>query len=334
MRELATLLHAGVPLDEALESLASGHRDGGMGVSMARALQSVRAGLSLFEALQSCGLGLPLHLLTLVKVGEASGQLPEALQDAAEQLEAMRKTTQDLRSALIYPTVLVTVGLAAVLFIFIGVIPKFAPILKSARGDVPEFSRWVIETAVFLKTNVLALEMIAAALGMTLAVLLSRPGVRQLIMDRLAAAPILGPWLRDAEVGRWSSLMGTMLRNRVPLLEALKLSQGAIGLKMFAQVVGSAARELEQGRTLYDCLRHSNWIPPARLNLIKVGERSGTLDTMLLSLGQMQTDAARERQKQAMALIEPAAILLIGGVIGVLMVSVMMVITSVNSGAL
>ncbi|WIT09977.1 type II secretion system F family protein [Paucibacter sediminis] len=333
LRELGTLLKAGVALDEALESLATGHAASGVGASMARALADVRAGQNLFDALTASGLGLPEHLLTLVKVGEASGQLAAALSDAAEQLELSRRTSAEVRSALIYPTVLVTAGLAAVLIIFVGVIPRFAPLLKSARGNVPEFSMWVIETAVFMKANLLWLGLGAAALLMGLVVAFSRAAVRQGLMDRLAMAPLVGPWLRDAEVGRWATLMGTMLRNRVPLLEALRLSMGATGLRDFRLLVSSAARELEHGRSLYECLRHSPWIPPARLNLIKVGERSGTLDAMLSSLGSMQTDTARERQKQAMALIEPVAILVIGAVIGVLMVSVMMAITSMNSGA-
>nr|WP_316640635.1 type II secretion system F family protein [uncultured Roseateles sp.] len=333
LRELATLLKAGVALDEALESLATGHASNAMGASMGRALKAVRAGQSLYEAVLASGLGLPEHLQTLIKVGEASGQLSSALSDAAEQLEHSRRLAQELRNALIYPTVLVTAGLAAVLIIFIGVIPRFAPLLKNSRANVPEFSMWVIETAVFMKANLLWLSLAALALGMTLVVVFSRASIRQALMDRLAMAPVLGPWLRDAEVGRWATLMGTMLRNRVPLLEALRLSRGAAGLREFGVLIASAARELEHGRTLYDCLRHSPWIPPARLNLIKVGERSGTLDAMLSSLGSMQTESARERQKQAMALIEPVAILLIGAVIGVLMVSVMMAITSMNAGA-
>jgi general secretion pathway protein F len=333
LRELATLLKAGVVLDEALDSLASGHASSAMGVSMGRALKAVRAGQSLYEAVLASGLNLPEYLLTLIKVGEASGQLAAALADAAEQLDLSRRLAQELRNALIYPTVLVTAGLAAVLIIFIGVIPRFAPLLKGSRANVPEFSMWVIETAVFMKANLLWLSLAALAVGMAVVLVFSRSALRQALMDRLAQAPVLGPWLRDAEVGRWATLMGSMLRNRVPLLEALRLSRGAAGLRDFGVLIASAARELEHGRSLYESLRHSHWIPAARLNLIKVGERSGTLDAMLTSLGSMQSEAARERQKQAMALIEPVAILLIGAVIGVLMVSVMMAITSMNTAA-
>ena len=333
VRELATLLAAGVSLDEALASLATGHAGHAMGDIMARAMRAVREGSSLHDALASSGLGLPEHLMTVVRVGEASGQLAAALEDCADQLEVSRRIAQELRSAMIYPSILVFAGLMAVLIIFIGVIPRFAPLLRGTRAQVPEFSVWVIETAVFMKANLLMLGLSAGAVVALLVTLLARASVRQTLMESAARAPVLGPWLRDAEVGRWALLMGTMLRNRVPLLDALKLSRGALGIKEFSQLISAAARDLEHGRSLYESLRQSVWIPPARLNLIKVGERAGSLDAMLTSLGRMQTDAARERQKRAMALIEPVAILLIGTVIGVLMVAVMMAITSMNTGA-
>ncbi len=333
VRELATLLAAGVPLDEALASLATGHSGHAMGDAMARALQAVREGSTLHDALEGSGLDLPAHLMTVVKVGEASGQLAQALDDCAEQLEVARRMGQELRSAMIYPSVLVLAGVMAVLIIFIGVIPRFAPLLRGTRAQVPEFSVWVIETAVFLKANLLMLGLGGGVVLALVIALFSRAGVRRALFERAAQAPVLGPWLREAEVGRWALLMGTMLHNRVPLLDALKLSRGALHLREFSLLIASAARELEHGRSLYDSLRQSSWIAPARLNLIKVGERSGSLDVMLTSLGRMQAEAARERQKRAMALIEPIAILLIGSVIGVLMIAVMMAITSMNAGA-
>ena len=333
LQELATLLGAGVALDEALASVASGHSSGPAGAGLATALRAIRAGQAFHDAIAQAELGLSAATLTLVRAGEASGQLAAALTDAAEQLELTRRSVAELRGALIYPSVLAVAGVTAVLIIFVGVIPRFAPMIKGTRSEIPEFSRRVIEAALFMQANLTVLGLGAAAAAALTVSLLARAAVRQRLLEWLASLPVLGPWLRDAEVGRWASLMGTLLRNRVPLLQALRLSAQAVQLSGFRSLVVSAARELEHGRSLHESLRHAAWIPVARLNLIKVGERSGTLDAMLTSLGAMQTDSARTRQKQAMALIEPIAILLIGAVIGVLMVSVMMAISSMSSGA-
>lgn len=334
LRELATLLRAGVALDEALGSLSSGHASGGAGAGLARIHQEVRAGKSLHDALRDSGLNFAPYVLTLVRVGEVSGELGQALSDAAEQLDAERRLLSEMRNALIYPAVLVGAGLLAVLIIFLGVIPKFAPMLKSARSQAPDLSMWVIESAVFFKAHLLPISLGAAAVAAGLAISLSRPATRQFLLDALGRTRLLGPWLRDAEVGRWAMLTGTMLRNRVPLIEALKLSRSAARLRDFDTLLASVVRAIEEGRSLHEAMSHGPWIAPSRLNLVRVGERAGTLDAMLLSLGELQGDAARERQKTALALIEPVAILLIGAVIGVLMIAVMMAITSMNNGAL
>lgn len=334
LRELSTLLKAGVALDEALGSLSSGHASGGAGAGLAKVHQEVRAGKSLHDALRDSGLDFAAYVLTLVRVGEVSGELGQALGDAADQLDAERRVLSEMRNALIYPAVLVFAGVLAVLIIFLGVIPKFAPMLKSARSQAPDLSLWVIESAVYFKAHLLPISLSAGALMAVLIATLSRASARQAILDFLGRTRLLGPWLRDAEVGRWAMLTGTMLRNRVPLIEALKLSRTATRLRDFDTLLASVVRGIEEGRSLHESMSHGPWIQPSRLNLVRVGERAGTLDAMLLSLGELQGEAARERQKTALALIEPVAILLIGAVIGVLMIAVMMAITSMNNGAL
>ncbi|WP_422012275.1 type II secretion system F family protein [Roseateles sp.] len=334
LRELATLLKAGVALDEALGSLSSGHAAGGAGAGLARVHLEVRSGKSLHDALRDSGLNFAPYVLTLVRVGDISGQLGQALADSAEQLDAERRLLSEMRNALIYPAVLVVAGVLAVLIIFLGVIPKFAPMLKSSRTQAPDFSMWIIESAVYFKVHLLPIGLGVMAVVGVIGVSLARPAIRQAIVDFCGRTRLLGPWLRDAEVGRWAMLTGTMLRNRVPLIEALKLSRAATRLRDFDTLLASVVRSIEDGRSLHEAMSHGHWIQPSRLNLVRVGERAGSLDAMLLSLGGLQSEAARERQKTALALIEPVAILLIGAVIGVLMISVMLAITSMNNGAI
>jgi general secretion pathway protein F len=119
----------------------------------------------------------------------------------------------------------------------------------------------------------------------------------------------------------------------VPIITAIGLSSGALRLHRLKEDLAGVARELERGRTLSEVLGAKGWFPPARLNLIRVGERSGELPRMLATLGEMETEAARLLQKRVLALIEPLAIIAIGAVIGFIMVAVMMAITSLNSVA-
>lgn len=333
VQELATLLGAGISLGEALPSLVEAYQTQPLGPALAGLDRAVRGGERLSAALAASPLGLPAYVLAMTEAGEASGELAQALRDAAQQMDHERRIGQELRNALVYPVVLVASGVLAVLVIFVGVVPRFASLLKSSRADVPALSRWVIESGLYFKQHLLAFGLGGAAVALLMAMLLARPGVRAALLDALSRAPVLGPWLVRLEIGRWTTVLGQLLANRVPIITAIDLSSGALRLRRLRQDLAGAPRELERGRTLSDVLGGLAWFPAARLNLVKVGERSGELPRMLGTLGAIETEAARALQRRALTLIEPAAILLIGAVIGVIMVAVMMAITSLNTVA-
>jgi general secretion pathway protein F len=334
VQELATLLGAGVSLGEALPSLAEAYAAQIAGPALAGIDRAVRGGQTLSAALAASPLALPPYVLALTQAGEASGELATALRDAAAQMDYERRAAQELKNALIYPAVLVSAGVIAVSIIFIGVVPRFAGILKSSRADVPALSRAVIEAGLFVKAHLGAFGFGAALLALLLAALLGNPRLRAALFDALARAPVLGDWLQKVELGRWTTVFGQLLANRVPLIDAITLSTGALRLKRLRDDLASAPRELERGRALSDILAGLRWFPANRLNLVKVGERSGELPRMLATLGEVETEAARTLQKRVLALIEPAAIIVIGAVIGVVMVAVMMAITSLNTVSL
>jgi len=333
IQELATLLRAGISLSEALPSLAQAYAEQGMGPPLAATERAVRSGARLSEALRGSGLALPPYVLALVEAGEASGALAEALTDAASQMDHDRRAAQELRNALIYPTVLVCSGVLAVLIIFVGVVPRFATLLKSSRAEVPAISRVTIESGLFVKQHLLAFGLGGTALIILITAMLASAPRRAQMFELAGRAPVVGQWLMRVDLGRWASVLGSLLANRVPIITAVQLSAGALRLARLRNDLGDTARELERGRSFSEVLGTKGWFPAARLNLVRVGERSGELPRMLSTLGEMETEAARLLQKRVLALIEPAAILIIGAVIGFIMVAVMMAITSLNSVA-
>ena len=333
IQELATLLGAGISLGEALPSLAEAYAAQALGPALTGLDRAVRGGERLSAALAASPLGLPPYVLALCEAGEASGELAAALRDAARQMEHERRIGTELRNALVYPAVLVASGVLAVLVIFIGVVPRFASLLKSSRADMPALSRWVIESGLFVKQHLLAFGLGGTALLALAAFALADPRLRASLLDALSRAPVVGPWLLRLEIGRWTTVLGQLLANRVPIINAVVLSSGALRLQRLRDDLAGAPRELERGRMLSDVLGDLAWFPAARLNLVKVGERSGELPRMLGTLGAIETEAARVLQKRALTLIEPIAIIVIGAVIGVIMVAVMMAITSLNTVA-
>lgn len=334
LQEFATLLTAGVPIAETTPSLEAAYVATALGPPLARLRKAVQDGRSVADAFRAAELGLPEHAHSLIAAGEAAGRLGQALQAAAAQLEYDHSVTQQVRTALIYPSVLVGAGVTAVLVIFIAVVPRFASLLGSGRAEVPALSRWVIEMGMFLQSHLLGSALVLAAIVSAVVLALRVRGVRQTAIEALAQLPLIGTWLNTSEIGRWATLLGTLLENRVALLPALELSSRAVSLTSLRRHLLEAQGEIRRGRALSAILAEQGWIAPTRLNLIRVGERAGELPRMLAQLGAMHTQAAREQMRRLLTLIEPVAILLIGTVIGVIMVAVVLAITSLNTAKL
>ncbi len=334
LQEFATLLTAGVPIAEATPSLEAAYANTALGQPLARLRKAVQDGRTVAEAFRIAELGLPEHAHSLIAAGEAAGRLGQSLHAAAAQLEYDHGVAQQVRAALVYPSVLVGAGVAAVMVIFIAVVPRFASLISSGRAEVPALSRWVIETGMYFQSHWLGSTLVLAGLVAAIVLAARASGVRQAIIEALARLPLIGPWLYTSEIGRWSTLLATLLENRVAMLPALELSSRAVSLSVLRDHLHKAQGEIRRGRALSAILAEQGWIAPTRLNLIRVGERAGELPRMLAQLGSMHTQAAREQMRRLLTLIEPLAILVIGAVIGVIMVAVVLAITSLNTAKL
>ncbi len=160
---------------------------------------------------------------------------------------------------------------------------------------------------------------------------LSNPDVRRRVLELMLRVPVLGDWLRETEIGRWSAMLSVLLTNRVPLLKDLELAEASLRLDSLRQRVQHALREIRSGKKIADAMAGARFLNVTGLNLVRVGERSGELPQMLRTLAYLYENAGRQRLKRFLVLLEPAAILLIGGVIGFIMVAIMLAITSLSN---
>jgi len=334
IRELATLLAAGVPLAEAVESIAEAHGQDALGSVFQAIHGQLRGGASLSVALRAAKLDVPDYVHQLVAAGELTGKLAPGLLAGANQMEYEENLRQEIRSALIYPAVLVCSGLAAVMLIFVFVVPKFAGLLKNSKAKIPDISVWVLKAGLFVKENLPWFGFGALALAAAVFVAMSNPQVRRRVLEAAVRLPIVGSWLLEAEIGRWSSMLGTLLDNRVPIVRAMELAEGSVALSSLRQKLELAVKDLRAGKKLADALALHRTVSPMGLNLVRVGERSGELPSMLRTLAGLYETSSRTRMKQFVTLLEPLTILLIGGAIGFIMVAVMLAITSLSDAAL
>lgn len=331
MQELSTLINAGVTLSESIESISIAHGGDAIGTAFTKILAALRRGGKFSEALRMGELKLPAYVYQLASAGELTGKLGQALQTAVAQMEYAERMRQEMRNALTYPAILVTSGIAATLLVFIVVVPKFANLIKDGGANVPLLSKWVINTGMFVQGNLLWVGLIAAALFMSILIASGSQEMRSRVFEGLVRIPILGAWIVEAEIGRWASMLGALLENRVPIVTAMELAQGGVRVTAMRNSLQQVLRDVRRGTRLADALTTNRVLGATGINLIRVGERSGELAPMLRALATLHENAGRDRMKRFLLLLEPVAILLIGSVIGVIMIAIMLAVTSMNS---
>jgi len=331
IQELTTLLNAGVPLAESVDSISIAHAGTAIGSAFAGVLTALRRGERFSEALRLTELELPTYLYQLVAAGELTGKLGQSLQTAVTQMQYEDRMRQEMRNALTYPAILVVSGIAATLLVFIVVVPKFANLLKGNTANIPLLSKWVIGTGMFVQANLLWIGLISLALIMGTAAALRNPEMRNRAFEWLVRIPVLGQWIVETEMGRWSSMLSALLENRVPIITAMELALSGVRISTLRNSLQQALREVRSGTRFADALAGNRALGATGINLVRVGERSGELAPMLRALSTLYENAGRDRMKRFLLLLEPIAILLIGSIIGVIMVAIMLAVTSMNS---
>jgi general secretion pathway protein F len=330
LREMAVLIEAGIPLADAVQSLAKSRGEADLKTALDDLSRDLRQGQSLTTAMRQRFSIYPSYVHQLVEAGDMTGQLKSSLKDAVAQLEYDAKIASEIRGALTYPAILISAGLAAVLFIFIVVVPRFADMFKGRSDALPTLSRWVLSAGLFVRENLSLMAISLLVLGLGIAFTLRQKAVRDRILDVSLNLPIIGAWLTEAETARWTSMLSTLLGNRIPILKALELARGAIGSPALQSKLAQVERVVRSGTSLSSALDEFAFFPTAIIKLIRVGERAGNLPEMLRSAANLTDENVRQRMKQVLTLIEPAAIVIIGGFVGLIMVAIVMAITSLS----
>jgi len=330
MNQLATLLKSGIPLDEAVTALFESAYHPQLEDGLEVMGTELRRGGSFTVALKTAEFALPDYIYRLSEAGEMTGSLATALEQGVRQMEEDLRLRNEMRNALIYPSILIISGIAAVMLIFTLVVPKFVNLLDKSNTDIPWLASAVLNTGKFMNDNLLAVTLVALAAVGGVIVGLRNQDTRRKLMDFLQTKPVIGEWLTQADIGRWSALLATLLASRVELIQALELAcNGVMSLRLQARL-NQVSKSVRAGKHLADALKDTGAITATGYGMIKVGERSGELPSMLRSLSEMYQESGRNRMKRFLTLLEPVAILLIGSVIGVIMTGIILAITSVN----
>lgn len=331
--ELQTLLCSGVAIAEAVRSLVSGYQQSGLLVYIDSIYSDLQKGVSFSTALKESGLKVPVYFYHLATAGEASGKLGDSLGAAVDRFKADQEFTAELKSALIYPSILICSGIGAVFLMFLVVVPKFTDLLKNAT-DLPFLASVVMSSGAFFNDNVLfvLLVMLLMIVGVIYAATNQR--IKDALLSKAFSFPLFKQWLIESESGRWTGLLSALLGSGVPIIAAVKLSNEVVALKSRRVRFQKVIESIGSGNALTDALKENRLLLPTAYSVLSVGEKTGRLPEMLNSLSELYAKKSSARLKRLLALIEPLAVLTIGGVIGVIMLGIIQAITSVSDVAL
>lgn len=328
-QQLASLLHAGMPLDRALSILIGVTEDPQLKPVLVRVQEKVRGGSSLADALEVQGVFSRFYL-NMIRAGEAGGALDAVLKRLSEFLERSRALRETVSSALIYPIILLSVSALAVIILLTFVVPQFQRLFADAGKALPLATQIVIAAGngfrYYWWVGLILILLLVAVMRQQL----SHPESRARWDDWFLRLPLFGDLIAKVETARLSRTLGTLLGNGVSLLNALTIVRETLGNQVLANALGEVAEHVKTGRGLADPLLDAERFPKLAVQMIRVGEETGQLQEMLLQVADTYDDEVQTAVKRMLTLLEPALILGLGVVIAGIIMSILVAILSLN----
>lgn len=329
--ELAVLLRAGLPLDRALKVLIDMAAQPAMHLLLNDLLKAVKGGKPLSSALQQHEELFGTFYISMVRSGEASGHLSAVLDRLVEYLENAKANRDTVVSALIYPAILLVVAVLSVVVMLGFVVPQFESLFEDMGDALPVLTQGVLAGADFLKSWWwLLLLLVGGAVVMFRNWSATEQG-RAAMDRRMLALPLAGNIIFEFEVSKFARTVGTLLGNGVSLLKAISIAIDTVDNRVIRESLQVLPPAVKAGKRMSLALQETGMFTPMVIQMIRVGEESGSLDQMMLELAKVFDDHVQSGVKRGLALLEPVLILTMGFIIAVIIIAILSGILSVNS---
>lgn len=332
-QELSTLLSSGIPLDRAIQITTELTEQNQFRLVVQDVLRVLKSGKTLADSLATHPDYFGALYVNMVRAGEASGSLAVIF----ERLAEFERTRDELRNyivgSMVYPALLSAVGLGSILVMMYFVVPRFASVFESGQLKMPLPTKIMIEISNFVRAYAwIGLLGGLAALGAFQAYV--RTGKGRLWWDgaRLKI-PVLGDALRKAETARFARAMATLVSNSVPLVQSLSIARAILTNIRIANSLEIVSQGVKRGEGLANPLRRTGQFPALASHLLTVGEETGRLDAMFQRMAEIYETDTRNAIKRFTSLFEPLIILVMGVMVGALILSMLLAITSINEVA-
>ncbi len=329
-RELATMLAAGQDLDRALRYALETAPNSRVQRVLTRIRDQVRDGSPLSTALAKEASFSRLYV-GMVRAGEASGRLGEALARLADLLERQRRVAATVTSALIYPCLLLVAAVGAVTMLLTEVLPQFVPLFEQNGVQLPASTQLLIDVGAFVSNWGVVMLVLGLVLVLLGAAALRRPGPRLMVDRLLLRLPIFGSLQRELIAARLTRALGTLLVNGVPLIAALGITRDALGNRVAMAALDRASQSARGGGSLAQPLADAAVFPIRTIHLLRLGEENAQLGTMALHAAEIHEERSRVAVQRLVAMMVPAITIVMGAAVAGIVASLLSAMLSLNN---
>ena len=323
IRLLATLLKAGIPLTEALESIARQTPDSRFAAVISDLKEQVNQGAAFWQALNKHSAIFDLTFISLCRAGEASGSLDEILFRLAALKEKQEKTKRKVGTAMIYPGILFVSSMGIMIFLFTNVVPQITDLLDDA-GQIPWITRVTLQISGFLTGYWISL-LVFAALASFLFLKWKKTKRGKLMWDFFVLKiPVTGRLLRVSDISLFSKTLSTLMSGGVPVLQAMDIVGNTVRNEHIKNALKAARQNIKEGESVAAPLARSRQFPPTVIQMIQTGEKSGRLETLLDQIADSY-DRQMETEIEALtAVLNPLMIILMAGMVAFIVFSTLL----------
>lgn len=320
-RQLSVMIDAGLPLVQCLELLGREEPDAGLATAIGQVRRDVEAGAGLAEAMERRPHAFNPLFTHMIAAGEAGGILDVILKRLSAYIEKQVKLEAQVRSAMVYPTAVLSIAGLVVIGLLWKVIPTFASLFEGLNATLPLMTR-----AVIAASNLFIQALPLLALGTVGGVVLFRryvatAGGRLRVDTILLRMPLVGPILRKVAVARFCRTLSTLISSGVPILAGLDITGRTSGNAVVEKAVTQARGRIERGETIAAPLRATGVFPPMVVQMIGAGESTGALDVMLAKIAEFYEDEVDVAVAGLVTVLEPVMIAVLGLIVGVVVIS-------------
>ena len=330
--QLATLLNGGVPLVRALSLLGEHTSCKGLHFALMQVTKDVAGGMALYKALERHPKAFDNLWVSLIQAGEMGGQLPKVLKQIAAYLAAQAELKAKVLTALAYPAVLACMSTAVLAFFVVKIVPVFAEIFNSFQVKLPALTQAVIMVSNLVAHHLAALVFVVVAMWLVWSAYTSTEAGKVAKWDMTFSVPFFGSFIKNIMVERLLTTLSTLIESGVSILNAITVLEGVFGANIiFQRLLRSVKNDVASGKSISAAFRKTGVLPPLVTEMMFMGEESGKLPDMLVTLSAFYREQIDQFTRRFTAIIDPILVVGIGGLVAVIVLSVFLPIFKLSS---